>query len=409
VARHKHRPSGRTTPKGTRPAERPRHPDRDAPPFVADAAACLGERSPFSLVSMASALVEVTSPRPLDAWPGAQRKERPDAASLFLSFAQTEHPAMGALALAAAALVPDELLASRVRKAVDPQALLQGPAWLGSIGSIEITGTAVQTDPFGDGDNVLVSWRWADGSPGTAVIYIDHNMGTLVKDAFVIPENGDRVAAKYASFGEQHLSRAAIDPADARARVLAAIEQGDHTVPPVETDTWPMCRPVVEWLLRHLPVGGVGYVRPEWSSAQRDRLLDDFVASPFAQVSGLSAMQVRELADPLVWFGCDAGRPVAVESGVGGDRARRLVPAQGVRPGGSRASSGARRARRFGPLRPRHQGDPGRPDRGDARRDRVLARAFPRGDARTGAVAAVERGVVGGGCRGARPGRLRRW
>ena len=78
---------------------------------------------------MASALVEVATARPLDDWPGARRQQRPDGPSLFLSFADTDYPAMGALALAVAALLPDELLASRVCKAVDPEVVLQGPAW----------------------------------------------------------------------------------------------------------------------------------------------------------------------------------------------------------------------------------------------------------------------------------------
>jgi hypothetical protein len=91
-------------------------------------------------------------------------------------------------------------------------------------------------------------------------------------------------------------------------------------VPPFETDTWPVCRPMLEWLLRHLPVGGTGYARPEWPEASREQLLNDFVASPFGVVDGLDRDQARELADPLVWFGCDFGpgdplrwSPVSVE------------------------------------------------------------------------------------------------
>ena len=42
---------------------------------------------------------------------------------------------------------------------------------------------------LGDGDNINIAVRFAGGAELTAVVYIDHNMGTLVKDAFVVPES----------------------------------------------------------------------------------------------------------------------------------------------------------------------------------------------------------------------------
>jgi hypothetical protein len=114
--------------------------------------------------------------------------------------------------------------------------------------------------------------------------------------------------------------RQPIPPADAKARIAQALENAERVIPPIETDSWPATRPLVEWLLRHLPDGGTGYVRPDWPTEQRERLLDEFVTSPFGQVVGLEPAEVRELADPLVWFACDYGpgdplrwSPVSVE------------------------------------------------------------------------------------------------
>lgn len=56
-----------------------------------------------------------------------------------------------------------------------------------------------------------------------------------------------------------------LDLADARVRITDAIERAAMTIPAFETDTWPVCRPIVEWVTRQLPEGGTGYVRPEWS------------------------------------------------------------------------------------------------------------------------------------------------
>lgn len=314
--RHKRR-GGRTTPKGTRP--RGWQSRTGAPPIVAEADAVLGEPTPFGLMALASSLIEATTPRPLDRWPGS-RADRPDAESTFLSFARSEWASVHALALAVAAMHPDGDLAQRLRFAVGPAATESRPGWFGGIDKIEITGTWLQGDILGDGENVVVSWRWPDGSPATAFVYVDHNMGTLVKDAFVIPEGGETLVAEYAHLQPEHGSTAALDPATARARITEAIRKGERTVPPLETDTWPACRPMVEWVAGHLPEGGAGYERPEWSEADREGLLDEFLASGHATVGDATPEEVRELADPLVWFACDYGpgdplrwSPVSVE------------------------------------------------------------------------------------------------
>lgn len=86
------------------------------------------------------------------------------------------------------------------------------------------------------------------------------------------------------------------------------------TVPAFETETWPAARPLVEWVVRHLPVGGRGHVRQEWSDDDRRALIDEFV------VSDLGRDDDRDVLEPLLWFGCEYGpgdplrwSPVAVE------------------------------------------------------------------------------------------------
>lgn len=268
-------------------------------------------------MALASGLIEATTSRPTDRLGG--ERDRPDGPTLFESFVACGEPAMEALALAVAVLHSDELLARRLRSAVGPE-VAGAPAWLSSMGDVEITGTFLNGHLLGDGDNVMVSWCWPGGQAATAVVYVDHNMGTVVKDAFVIPEGGDVLAGDYERLGDDHMWTVPIDPADARARALQAIAAGDHMLPPFESETWPACRPMVEWIVRKLPEGGAGYVRPEWSETDRDRLVDEFVASELGRVRGLARDDVRELADPLVWFACDFGpgdplrwSPVSVE------------------------------------------------------------------------------------------------
>jgi hypothetical protein len=271
------------------------------------------------LLSLASSMIEAMTPRPVDSLPGREAP-RPDAASVFLSFTDPEWPAMGALALAAATLHPDRLLASRIRIALDPAVEAGPPDWLANIDQIAITGTFRQHHVLGDGDNIVIGWRWPGGHEAAAVVYIDHNLGTLVKDAFVIDEAVDGLFVAYRELDDGHTGFDPIAPADARARIEEAIERGEHTVPPFETETWPQCRPLVEWLCRRLPLGGSGHSRPDWPEAQRRQLAEDFLASSHPVINRLSRSQVGDILDPLLWFGCDYGpgdplrwSPVAVE------------------------------------------------------------------------------------------------
>jgi hypothetical protein len=73
----------------------------------------------------------------------------------------------------------------------------------------------------------------------------------------------------------------------------------------LETDTWPSCRPVVEWVLRHLPAGGTGYERPDWPEEARDELVERFLTSPHAPAA--PEEDARDLAHVMVWFACDYG------------------------------------------------------------------------------------------------------
>jgi hypothetical protein len=271
------------------------------------------------LLALASGLVEATTPRPADRWPRSEI-ERPDGPAVFMSFIESGWPALAALARAVATLHPDEVLAARLRAALGADVPRGAPRWLATMGAIEITDTLIQTDPLGDGENLMVGWVWPDGPATTMIVYVDHNLGTMVKDAFAIPEHFGAIAADYRRIGGPHVSLAPISAADARARIAQAVETGERMLPPIQTDAWPSCRPMLDWLVSHMPAGGVGYVRPDWPQARRDQLLDEFIASPFARVPGLTGSQVRELADPLMWFACDHGpgdplrwSPVSVE------------------------------------------------------------------------------------------------
>lgn len=171
---------------------------------------------------------------------------------------------------------------------------------------------------LGDGDKVLLGAR-LPGHELTAVIYIDHNLGTVVKDGFPVPTPISHVIERTLEAADDpDVTVRDISLADARARVAEAVEKGAITFPPFETDTWPASRPLTEWLLRLLPEDGTGYVRPNWTKAAKRKLANRFFGSEFGR--RLDDADHRGLLNDFLWFGTDYGpgdplrwSPVAVE------------------------------------------------------------------------------------------------
>jgi hypothetical protein len=232
--------------------------------------------------------------------------------------------------MAVAALSEDEVQAARIRREVAGRSH-RLPTWLGRLGDPEAYRVIEMTHSLGGGDDVIIGERLPSGHEFTAVVYIDHDLGTVAKDAFVLPESIDAVV--------ELTKQAADDPdtswnelalADARVRVEDAIEHGAMTYPPYESETWPACRPLVEWLVRTLPGGGKGYDRPEWSEADQQRLADEFFASRFGVE--LDDGDRRSLLESLLWYGTDYGNgdplrwsTVAVEILLGDWLPRKIV------------------------------------------------------------------------------------
>jgi len=279
----------------------------------------LADEHPLSLLSQASTLLSVVDPRTHDPFErpgdGPRRLERDELVESLLA---TNLRETTALLAAFAEMTSDEVLAVRIRRELVARddAL---PPWLERLGEVEAYRAVEMVHVLGDGDNVMLGARFPTGDEVAVVVYIDHNLGTVVKDAFVVPESLAELIElmREKSGDDPDTVWDDIEPADARARITEAITVGAMTVPRFETDTWPACRPFVEWVSRLLPSGGRGYVRPEWDDAAHQALADRFLASPFA--AGLDDDHV-ELLEQVLWFATGYGpgdplrwSPVAVE------------------------------------------------------------------------------------------------
>jgi len=195
-------------------------------------------------------------------------------------------PALATLRALGAVGAPDH--ARRARAAGDRLAAsgLLEPPWSDGLGQARPTAAALMSEEaFDDGLSVMVEYSAPGVEPHTLGIYIDHNMGGLVKDVFLAGPLTE-VRGKFNRRAPNHVGLAIrdLDLAEARARVEAALYMLDHTYdPPVTEDVRPM-RALIEARTRLLPKGfelpdDYQEVTPE----ERDALLAGFLASPEGQ------------------------------------------------------------------------------------------------------------------------------
>lgn len=257
----------------------------------------LRSEDPLDLLTVVSVLLEITDPRrggPLGDGPRADRGE------LVASLLETSYAETTAALTVVRALVPDELLAARIGQEL-ARRRHPLPDWLDGLAEARAEGDAwLLTHVLGDGDDVILEVRLPSGHALSAVVYVDHNLGGVVKDAFVVPAPVEGVLAPIRSLLEPGQSLDTIDPATARAEAEAAIDRGSRVHPPLKSESWPACRPLVEWMLRRLPAGGVAAERPEWSETDVAALAEAFLASPYGAT--VDHEDGRDLLRSLLWF-----------------------------------------------------------------------------------------------------------
>ena len=287
--------------------DRAPHREPAEPDLFTDVRTAITDPDPLHLVSYVSSLLAAIDPREnrhpfAQAGPTEAAPAREDLVAMFIDVATPETTALLAVI---AALSSDDVLRARVRRELAGRGRVE-PQWSTRLGQTATYRATRMGHVLGDGDNIMLGVRLAGTYEVTVVVYVDHHLGTLVKDAFVVPESVAEMVTQFQRIGDDpDLIWQELSLADARAWIEEAIQVGAMTFPPLETESWPACRPVVEWLIRELPGGGTGYVRPHWDSPQLARLTDRFFASRWGV--DLDDVDNRDLLESLLWYATDYG------------------------------------------------------------------------------------------------------
>lgn len=293
--RRRHRQQGRT-------AHRRRHEHGDEQDnLTREIAASLATGHPLDLMAQVSALVEVLDERQAVGEPGPPRAE------FLAALAGMDSLETTALLTVWQHLTPLELERRTIGRALASRRHPL-PEWLVRLDDVAVARVLVTRDGMGEAAQYLIEVVWPDGTPLTLAALVQADDEDALVDALVLDAPLEALADLVEEIGGLGLADA--DPADARASVERAIERTAALDPPIETDSWPMIRPLLEWALRLLPEGGTA-----------QPVTADLPGAVLTQLAGsvggryvLDALDAAPLPDePFDW----AGIPAAVRAKVG--------------------------------------------------------------------------------------------
>jgi hypothetical protein len=164
-----------------------------------------------------------------------------------------------------------------------------GPAWVGELGRVRVTGGYAYGDRFGDQTTYLTTYAYENaplGGPDHAVaVLVDHNLG-LAKDLMVAsPADAvlDQLRSSVGTDPDGMTWFAALEPAAVRAAATAYLRGTDVATELPDDESLPANRAVVLARLASLPA----LPRPTRGESTSDVTVD-FLQSPDAQLAGLA-------------------------------------------------------------------------------------------------------------------------
>ncbi|MET0726929.1 MAG: DUF6398 domain-containing protein [Acidimicrobiales bacterium] len=299
---------GRTTPKGARPLPVVRdgwEPLTPAPPREGNTDSeltrlvgrALAASGPLDLLTLVSSILWASHP-------ASAPTELLRLDELVEMWSDVDDRTTSALLATVAEMASDPAL----RKAAGAEVVHRDhrlPAWVNCLAQATVTRAVEVSHVLGDGEAFLIELRVPGASAITVDVYVDHNLGTVVKDAFVAPEAIDRLLVSMADLlDDPHTTVAEVDLNSVRAKIDGALARPLSAGSPFshDGDSWPQSRPLVEWVLRLLPSGGTGYVSHRWTVSDQQALSAAFFASPYGRAlrDARRQMILQRLLDHII-------------------------------------------------------------------------------------------------------------
>lgn len=190
---------------------------------------------------------------------------------------------------------------------------VSAPRWGEAILQAEILRTAVMHEEvFDDGLTVFIEAIHAGGERHALGVYIDNNLGVMAKD-ILLADSIDRVEEIMLK-NPEHAGKLRLEPVDAveaGARIHAAMELTDMTLEPPVGEDYGRLRALALLRADELPGGEVDVDVAEVSAEERDRVFEQFLASPEGRDFG-SGDEEAEVVSLAIDFCCDYvdGRPL---------------------------------------------------------------------------------------------------
>ncbi|MDT5242813.1 MAG: hypothetical protein QOD36_189 [Mycobacterium sp.] len=206
---------------------------------------------PLSLLSLASMLIHVAKPDSLLSLKSGRRDTSHLDRVLTGLIGVRDRETTALLAVIAELLVGDPAPQLRCRHELAERGE-HLPRWIAALPRVDVYRAVRRTHVFGDVDEVVIGMRLDGGHELTIAVQIDHNMLSSVAEAGVVPDPIDDVPARVAETSSV-TSVFEMTLADARVWIEDALNK--PALAP-ETDTWPLYRALVQWLVARLPEGG---------------------------------------------------------------------------------------------------------------------------------------------------------
>lgn len=157
---------------------------------------------------------------------------------------------------------------------------LAEPTWAAALGAGEPTVAWLTYDPIDDdGVSVMLGFDGPAG-PSTIGVYVDHNLGGMAKDIFVLPDAINEVLVELQEDDEPGpVEYREISLEEAAALCTGALELTDMTLDPPTSEDFVELHALVTARLSKLPSGRAFPVPPTMTEEERDQLLAQFLDS----------------------------------------------------------------------------------------------------------------------------------